>query len=315
MIQGDAAEVIQGIQSFYLGAFPSPPVTDSLGNPVATGAMYFDLTLDAAYVWNGTSWRPLVTPGPVAVVRYIYVATANQTSFTGPDRDGNTLIYDPANYQTIAVYRKGLLLTPRNDYTETPNHITLTAPAAAGDIVQLRVETVPTVAIAWNTARLDTTGWTANSGTLKDLQGRPLTPNAASDVMLSVDGVWQQAGVDYTVAGSLVTWTTALTANFNVFGLAIIPSVTTAPVPGLKVIDTSLWTFTGSAVTFPLKDTTGTAVTPLTSVNLLVSLNGVWQAAEADYTVAGSNVTFTQAPEADAQKFAVAGLPALLTTG
>jgi hypothetical protein len=49
-------------------------------------------------------------------------------------------------------------------------------------------------------------------------------------------------------------------------------------------------------------------------VNLLVSLNGIWQAAETDYTVTGSTVTFTAAPQASSLVFAVAGLPALMTT-
>jgi hypothetical protein len=316
ILQDQTEDAIQGIQSLYLGAFVSPPTSDSLGNPIAVGAMYFDITLDAAYVWNGSQWRPLVTPGPSATFRYIYMATAGQTVFTGADRDGNTLIYDAANLQTIAVFKKGLLLTPVNDYTEAVNRITLTVGAAAGDIVQLRVNSVPTVDIAWNPARIDTTTWTSTTGVLKDFQGKTLTPNSPADVMLSVDGVWQQAVKDYTLAGSIITFTTALPVGFKVFGLAIIPSVTTqAPVPGLTVVDTTLWVFDGTVKTFPIKDGGGVAISPQTSVNLLVSINGVWQAAERDYTVSGSNVTFVVAPEADALAFAVAGLPALMTTG
>jgi len=316
ILQDQTEDAIQGIQSLYLGAFVSPPTADSLGNPIAVGAMYFDITLDAAYVWNGSSWRPLVTPGPEATFRYIYVATAGQTVFTGPDRDGNTLLYDAANLQTLSVYKKGLLLTPVNDYTEAVNRVTLAVGAAAGDIVQIKVGTVPTVDLAWNTARLDTSTWTSTTGVLKDFQGHTLTPNSPADVMLSVDGVWQQAVKDYTLAGSTITFTTPLQTGFKVFGLAIIPSVTTqVPVPGLTVVDTAFWIFDGVTKTFPIKDGGGVAISPQTSVNLLVSINGIWQAAETDYTVAGSNVTFTVAPEADAQKFAVAGLPALMTTG
>ena len=316
VLQDQTDNAIQGIQSLYLGAFYSPPVADSLGNPIATGAMYFDLTLDAAYVWNGTAWRPLVTPGPSAIFKYIYVATAGQTVFTGADRQGNVLVYNHANYQTIEVFKKGLLLTPTNDYTEQVNQITLTAAAAAGDIVQLLVASVPQIALEWQTLRLDTTGWTPGGGILKAAgTGAVLTPNAPSDVMISVDGVWQDGVRDYTIAGDLLSFTTPTQVNARVFGLVIVPVQTASvPAPGLTVLDTALWVFDGVATAFPLKDGNGTAVVPQTSVNLLVSLNGIWQAAETDYTVTGSTVTFTAAPQASSLVFAVAGLPALMTT-
>jgi hypothetical protein len=315
ILQDQTEEAIQGIQSLYLGAFVTPPLTDNLGNPIAVGAMYFDISLNAAYVWTGTEWRPLVTPAPTAITKYIYIATAGQTVFTGPDRSGNTLLYDPANLQSINVFKKGLLLTPSNDYTEAVNHITLTAGAAAGDIVQLHVNTVPVVDVAWNTARLDTTNWTSSGGVLKDFQGVTLTPNSVSDLMISADGVWQNPGVAFTLAGSTVTFSPSLAVGFKVFGLAIVPSVTTqVPVPGLKPINTSIWVFDGTATSFPIQDMQGAAVSPVTAVNLLISLNGIWQAAVTDYTVTGSTVTFTTAPEHDALVFAVAGMPALMTT-
>ena len=315
VIQDQGESAVAALQTLYLGAFPYPPTHDSLGNPVVTGALYFDLTLDAAYVWNGTSWRPLVTPGPVAVIRYIYVATAGQTVFTGPDRDGNVFLYDAANYQTVAVYHKGLLLTPVDDYSTSNNQVILTAPAAAGDIVQLRVESVPTVEIIWNTARIDTASWTSTGGNLRDPQGVALKPNASSDVMLSLDGVWQQADLDYTVVGDVLTLTRPMDVGARTFGIAIVPSATTVvPAPGLKIIDTSGWVFDGVAVSFVLRDMSAAPVVPQTSANLMVSLNGVWQAAERDYTVTSSSVIFTVPPEVNSLVFAMAGLPAFMTT-
>ena len=315
VLQGQTEEALTGLQSLYLGAFASPPVADSFGNDLATGAMYFDLTLDAAYVWNGTAWRPLVTPGPSATFRYVYVATAGQTVFSGPDRTGNPLVYDTANYQTLAVFHVGLLLTPTDDYAEAVNTVTLTKPAAAGDIVQLLVESVPVVALDWRTVQLDTSAWTTAGGVLRDAQGHALTPNAATDVMLSVDGVWQQGSVDYAVSGSMLTFTPPAEPNARCFGLVIVPSqASEVPVPGLTVIDTASWVFDGAATAFPLRDPQGAAVTPQTAVNLLVSLNGVWQAATRDYAVSASTVTFAVAPEPTAACFAVAGLPALMTT-
>jgi hypothetical protein len=83
-------------------------------------------------------------PGPPDTARYIYLATLGQTLFHGADRGGQTLAWDPANQQTTQVFRRGLLLTPTDDYNETtPNQITLNQPCAAGDIVQIFVNTRP----------------------------------------------------------------------------------------------------------------------------------------------------------------------------
>jgi hypothetical protein len=106
-----------------------------------------------------------------------------------------------------------------------------------------------------------------------------------------------------------------LPTGFKTFGLVIVPTqASTVPVPGLTVLDTSSWVFDGTATAFPLRDMGGAAVTPQADVNLLVSLNGVWQAAIRDYTVAASTVTFVAAPQPASIAFAVAGLPALMTT-
>jgi hypothetical protein len=84
---------------------------------------------------------------PQAIVFYnTYIATAGQTVFTGPDRDGKLLTYTPGPTQTLLVYANGLLRTPVNDYTGTTNTVTFTQPRAAGDIVQIQVEGVATQA-------------------------------------------------------------------------------------------------------------------------------------------------------------------------
>jgi Chaperone of endosialidase len=84
---------------------------------------------------------------PLAVVNYYtYIATAGQTVFTGPDRDGKTLVYTPSPVVTLLVYANGLLRTPVNDYTGTANTVTFAQPRAAGDIVQIQVEGVATQA-------------------------------------------------------------------------------------------------------------------------------------------------------------------------
>jgi alpha-tubulin suppressor-like RCC1 family protein len=53
--------------------------------------------------------------------------------------------------------------------------------------------------------------------------------------------------------------------------------------------------FNGSTQTFPLT-ISGTAVTPVNAQQLIINLGGVIQNAGTDYTVSGSNITFTTAP-------------------
>jgi len=83
-------------------------------------------SIDSAYV---TARIPQY--GATSTVdRYRFVATANQTVFSGTDADGGTLSYT-ANQ--IQVFLNGILLTPTTDYTASNGtSITLTDPASAG---------------------------------------------------------------------------------------------------------------------------------------------------------------------------------------
>jgi hypothetical protein len=90
------------------------------------------------------NWQNSLPPAPTNTARYVYVATLNQTLFHGPDRNSNTLQFDPTVPQRTQVFRRGLLLTPTDDYNEAvANQITLVQPAQAGDIVQIFVFTLP----------------------------------------------------------------------------------------------------------------------------------------------------------------------------
>lgn len=306
---------IGAFQTLYLGAFYTPPTTDAFGNPVAVGAVYYNMVLEAPYVWNGVAWVPLITPSPSQIYKYLYVATAGQTVFSGADRNGNTLVYNSANKQQVSVWRKGLLLTPVDEYASAVNRITLVAPAAAGDIVQVYVESVPQITLNWTTRKLDTSHWTTTGGTLIDTNGQPVAPAAASDVFISVDGVWQNALKDYVVSSNIITFVRPIELDAVTFGLAILPiQQGTTTVPAVTQLDTSAWAFNGSVRTFNLVDMSGSPVDPIAPVNLLISLDGVWQNAVIDYATSGTSITFTIAPEADAAVFGIAGLPAFVTT-
>lgn len=53
----DAANTLDEFQDIYLGEKASDPTTDNDGNPLQTGALYFNTTTTLLRVYNGTSWQ------------------------------------------------------------------------------------------------------------------------------------------------------------------------------------------------------------------------------------------------------------------
>lgn len=56
MVQGQVEISIADWETQYLGAKSDPPTTDNEGNPLHNGALYWDTSLNAMFVWSGTSW-------------------------------------------------------------------------------------------------------------------------------------------------------------------------------------------------------------------------------------------------------------------
>lgn len=62
----DAAQAaLAELETVYLGAKSSAPSVDNEGNPLQTGASYFDTTADEYRVWNGAAW--MAVAGGMAV--------------------------------------------------------------------------------------------------------------------------------------------------------------------------------------------------------------------------------------------------------
>ena len=70
--------------------------------------------------------------------RFIYQATAGQTSFSGSDSDAKTLTYVDSLY--MDVYQNGVLLKPGTDYTATTGtSVVLVTSASLNDVVEMVV--------------------------------------------------------------------------------------------------------------------------------------------------------------------------------
>ena len=68
--------------------------------------------------------------------RFVYQATAGQTSFSGSDADSKTLTYTDSLY--LDVYQNGVLLKPGTDYTATTGtSVVLVTGASLNDVVEM----------------------------------------------------------------------------------------------------------------------------------------------------------------------------------
>jgi hypothetical protein len=87
--------------------------------------------------------------------RYIYQATAGQTTFTGSDADSKTLTYTDGLY--VDVYQNGVLLKPVTDYTATSGtSIVLTTSASLNDVVEIVAYDAFSIANSYTKTESDT---------------------------------------------------------------------------------------------------------------------------------------------------------------
>ena len=87
--------------------------------------------------------------------RYIYQATAGQTSFSGSDANSLTLSYPDSEY--VDVYQNGILLKPATDYTSTSGtSVVLVTGASANDVVEIVVYDTFSIANSYTKSESDT---------------------------------------------------------------------------------------------------------------------------------------------------------------
>ena len=87
--------------------------------------------------------------------RFIYQATAGQTSFSGSDANSNTLTY--ADGEDVDVYQNGILLKPATDYTSTTGTtVVLVTGASVNDVVEIVVYDAFSIANSYTKSESDT---------------------------------------------------------------------------------------------------------------------------------------------------------------
>ena len=87
--------------------------------------------------------------------RFIYQATAGQTTFSGSDANSLTLSYPDGEY--VDVYQNGILLKPATDYTATSGTtVVLVTGASANDVVEIVVYDTFSIANSYTKSESDT---------------------------------------------------------------------------------------------------------------------------------------------------------------
>ncbi len=87
--------------------------------------------------------------------RFIYQATAGQTSFSGSDANSNTLTYSDGEY--VDVFQNGVLLKPATDYTSTSGTtVVLVTGASLNDVVEIVVYDAFSIANSYTKTESDT---------------------------------------------------------------------------------------------------------------------------------------------------------------
>ena len=142
--------------------------------------------------------------GTLAVNKYFFDATANQSLFNGADKFGNTLSITPAN---IEVYLNGVLLVETTDYTATTSSVTLQDAADSGYSLSI-IETIGNVnthqAMVETVFEFDAdSGQTVFTGT--DRGGLKTLKMDDGIVSVFVNGVLISDVNDYTTTGNTLT--------------------------------------------------------------------------------------------------------------
>ena len=87
--------------------------------------------------------------------RFIYQATAGQTSFSGSDANSLSLTYPDGEY--VDVYQNGILLKPATDYTSTSGTtVVLVTGASVNDVIEIIVYDTFSIANSYTKAEADT---------------------------------------------------------------------------------------------------------------------------------------------------------------
>ena len=112
--------------------------------------------------------------------RYVYQATAGQTSFSGSDESSLTLSYSDSMY--MDVYQNGVLLKAGTDYTATTGtSVILVQAASLNDVVEMVVYDSFAIANSYTKGEADTRYPFKGNNSIIRLNGQSITADITID--------------------------------------------------------------------------------------------------------------------------------------
>jgi hypothetical protein len=112
--------------------------------------------------------------------RYLYQATAGQTTFTGSDADSKTLTYTDSLY--VDVYQNGVLLKPVTDYASTSGtSVVLVTGASLNDVVEIVVYDAFSIANSYTKSESDTRYPFKGNNSIIRLNGQTISADITID--------------------------------------------------------------------------------------------------------------------------------------
>ena len=112
--------------------------------------------------------------------RYLYQATAGQTTFSGSDADSKTLSYSDSLY--VDVYQNGVLLKPVTDYTSTSGtSVVLITGASLNDVVEIVVYDAFSIANSYTKTESDTRYPFKGNNSIIRLNGQTISADITID--------------------------------------------------------------------------------------------------------------------------------------
>jgi hypothetical protein len=126
----DAATTYDNFDDRYLGSKSSPPSVDNDGGTLLVGAIYWNSTLDAMYVWSGSAWVQIATTSVYTAPTLGSTTIASGTTYAtivGLTLDGGLTTGNPstalgiANKQYVDEVAEGLRVRPSVRAATTTN--------------------------------------------------------------------------------------------------------------------------------------------------------------------------------------------------
>ena len=222
----------------YCGASDVPPTQTLTGDPLTPGCMYFDTNTNTMQVWNGSGWQPFTVPQKAFTSSLYYVASDGQQFFplTTADLYNNTFTINQQDPEGVEVYVNGARLTPDNNpgmitgdffVNIMTSTITLAQALPAGamvaiDVLQTASQLAPGAVAIMLIQNINTPpGFQdgVRASFVLTVKADGTNPNLAGpeELLVSIDGVIQEAGIQYSASGDTVTFNQAPASDAYVF--------------------------------------------------------------------------------------------------